>query len=76
VTYRDGQRKVWKIIQKGSGANDYVLAPDTLTVSPQQFAAVAATDFIRVRAWKENPTVRFMVFALSDLASGTCEVVH
>jgi hypothetical protein len=26
VTYRDGQRKVWKLIQKGGGANDYVLA--------------------------------------------------
>jgi hypothetical protein len=50
--------------------------PDTLTVSPQQFAALAATDFIRVRAWKENPTARFMVFSLSDIASGTCEVVH
>jgi len=67
---------VWKVIQKGSGENDYVFAPDALVLDAYTFAAGAATDFIRVRAWKENPTVRFLVFGLSSLASGPCEVVR
>jgi hypothetical protein len=74
VTYRDGTRTVWKVIQKGNFENDYVLAPDV--PDDKQFAAAAATDFIRVRAWKENPTVRFLAFELSTLASGHCEVVR
>jgi hypothetical protein len=76
VTSRDGARMVWKVIQKGSGEDDYVFAPDALVLDAYTFAAGAATDFIRVRAWKENPTVRFLVFGLSSLASGPCEVVR
>jgi hypothetical protein len=75
VTNRNGTRSVWRMIQKGSSVNDYVFAPDAI-VDDKQFAAVAATDFIRVRAWKENPTVGFLVFELSTLASGPCEVVR
>ena len=69
VTYRGGGRRVWKVIQKGGDVNDYVLTPDTPVWA-------SATDFIRVRAWKQQPTVRFLVFMLSTLASGRCEVVH
>ena len=73
VTNRGGIRSIWKVIQKGSAVNDYVLIPDAFT---DDFAVVAATDFIRVRAWKENPTVRFLVFELSTFASGPCEVIR
>ena len=79
MTYKDGQRKVWKVIQEGSGANDYVLnlASDVLArADPYMYAAMAATDFIRVRAWEGNPTVRFMVFGSDEFASGPCEVVR
>lgn len=72
VTYRDGTRTIWKMIQEGNSANDYVLTPKTVGLD----VAVAATDFVRVRAWKENPTVSFLVFALDTLASGPCEVVR
>jgi hypothetical protein len=73
VTNRAGIRRIWKVIQKGSVVNDSVLIPDAIT---DDFAVVAAKDFIRVRAWKENPTVRFLVFELDTLASGPCEVVR
>jgi hypothetical protein len=74
VTYQDGTRNVWQVIQKGDDANDYVLAPEDAWLDDNRLAA--ATDFIRVRAWKENPTVRFLVFGPSTLASGPCEVVR
>jgi hypothetical protein len=76
VTFGDGQRWVWKVVQKGSGANDYVLVPATGLPSPDGVAANAATDFIRVRAWKDQPTVRLLAFGLSSFASGPCEVVR
>ena len=76
VTYRDGTQRVWKVIKKGSGDNDYVLVPDVVMPDADDFAVVAVTDFIRVRAWKEKPTVRFLVFGLSTMASGPCEVVR
>ena len=64
VTYRDGTQRNWKVIKKGSGDNDYVLVPDVVMPDADDFAVVAATDFIRVRAWKEKPKVRFLVFGL------------
>jgi hypothetical protein len=67
VTYPDGDRRVWMVVQKGSGVNDYVLAPD---------ARVPFIDFIRVRAWTENPMVRFLAFSPSSFVSGPCEVVR
>jgi hypothetical protein len=76
ITDRTGKRSIWKVIQKGNWEKDYVLAPDAIVFDEKQIAASAATDFIRVRAWKENPTVRFLVFSLSTLASGPCEVVR
>ncbi|MET4483129.1 hypothetical protein [Bradyrhizobium sp. F1.13.3] len=76
VTNRDGARSVWKIVKKGSVANDYILIPDAIMLDANDLAVVAATDFIRVRAWKENPTVRFLVFQLSTMASGPCAVVR
>ena len=60
VTFSGGQRGVWKIVQKGSGSNDYVLVPKSGVPSPDGVAASAATDFFRLRAWKEQPTVRFL----------------
>ena len=76
VTYRDGTQRVWKVIKKGSGDNDYVLVPNVVMPDADDFAVVAVTDFIRVRAWKEKPKVRFLVFGLSTMASGPCEVVR
>ena len=76
VTQRDGTRSVWKIIQKGNWENDYVLTPNPFMLDDTRVPAAAATDFIRVRAWTENPTVRFLIFDLSTLASGTCEAVR
>src|SRR4051812_34509158 len=49
VTNRDGQRRIWKVAREGNGVSDYVL------VLPYGDETSAATDFIRVRAWKEQP---------------------
>jgi hypothetical protein len=61
-------------------ANRPVLAPaaedELVKLVPYRYAAVAATDFIRVRAWEKNPTVRFLVFAMDSWPSGPCEVVR
>jgi hypothetical protein len=76
VTNRDDTRSIWKIIQKGNRENDYVLTPDVIVYGETKVAAAAASDFIRVRAWKESPTVKFLVFQLSTLASGPCEAVR
>jgi hypothetical protein len=77
ITYPDGSREVWSVIRKGSDANDYVLMPRSFYQQDAKEAAVtAATDFIRVRAWSREPQVKFMVFALSILLTGTCEIVR
>jgi len=77
VTRGDGQREIWRIIQEGSGANDYVLTPPKKGESTvKQFVVNAATDFIRLRAWYDRPRVTFLAFELDTLVSGTCEVVR
>jgi hypothetical protein len=72
ITFGDGQRWVWKVVQEGNGENDYVLTPER----PDGRAARATTFFIRVRAWKEQPTVKFLAFGQDSFASGPCEVVR
>lgn len=64
------------MVQKGSGVNDYVLTRNQSFSLPNESEAAAATDFIRVRAWSENPTVRILVFELSSVASGPCEALR
>lgn len=77
ITSAGGGRAVWQIVQEGSGVNDYVLVQKTSSSFPPDMrASAAATDFIRLRAWKDEPTVRFLVFSLSTVASGPCEVVR
>ncbi len=57
------------IIQKGSGQNDFIAAPQATLIS-------AATDVIRVRAWDRKPGVTFYAFHLSRVVSGMCVVVE
>ena len=72
LTYPDGSRTMWSVVQKGGGYNDHVLIPAN-TFGDQ---ASAATYFIRVRAWSEKPMAHFLAFGLSNFASGPCEVVR
>ena len=75
VTYGNGDREVWKVAQQGSSNNDYVLIrPTEPGLTSDKIADIAATDFIRIRAWSVKPTVRLLAFGLSDFASGPCEV--
>jgi hypothetical protein len=79
ITFADGNREIWRVIQKGSGANDHVLVPrasDFYEPTVEEAFETAATDFIRVRAWSSDPQVKFIAFGLSTLVSGTCEVVR
>ena len=76
VTYPDGNRIVWNVVQRGR-ENDYVLTRPTVPGLPsEQITASEATAFIRIRAWNEQPTVQLLVFGLNSLASGFCEVAR
>jgi hypothetical protein len=76
VTYPDGNRVVWNVVQRGR-EKDYVLTRPTVPGLPlEQIWASEVTDFIRIRTWNEQPTVRLLVFGLNSLASGFCEVAR
>jgi hypothetical protein len=88
LTYPGGRREIWHVVQKGNVNKDYVLLPPYLPkaagyvllppflFNPQEAAKTGATNFIRVRDWSSDPRVKFMVFELSILVTGTCEVVR
>jgi hypothetical protein len=52
VTYSDGRREVWNVGKRGDRNNDYVLTHTTppLLIPLKLALALAATDFIRIRA--------------------------
>jgi hypothetical protein len=71
VTYPDGGREVWNVVQPGNIGNDHVLTrPTAPDLSPDRIKAT-----IRIRAWKETP-VQLLAFDLSGVATGPCEVVR
>ena len=74
----DGSRENWRAIQE-AGTNDYVLIPEKISgvsLRAQKDVATAVTDFIRVRAGTNEPQVTFIAFSLSNLVTGTCEIVR
>jgi hypothetical protein len=77
ISYSIGIRDIWRIVQNGGVANDYVLVP-TSAFSDDVISAgrAAATDFLRIRAWNTKPQVTFIRFGLSVLWTGTCEIVR
>ena len=71
----DGSRENWRAIREAS-TDDYVLIPEKIpdvSLRAQKDAATAATDFIRVHAGEQ---VSFIAFSLSNLVTGTCELVR
>ena len=75
ITYADGRRERWKIIQHGNNENDRVLIPSQLT-NPDELIRAAATDFIRVRDWPHKAPPKWIAFALSTLITGLCEALQ
>jgi hypothetical protein len=74
----DGSRGNWRAIREGS-TNNFVFIPEKISVvslRAQKDAATAATDFIRVRTGDNEPQVTFIAFSLSNLVTGTCEIVR
>ncbi|MGC2825489.1 MAG: hypothetical protein WA322_14825 [Pseudolabrys sp.] len=74
----NGSRENWRAIQEAS-TNDYVLIPEKISdvsLRAQKDAATAVTDFIRVRVGASEPQVTFLAFSLSNLVTGTCEIVR
>src|SRR5205809_900631 len=57
IRYGDNLQ-TWNVVQKGGPASDFVAVP---SLNPAQ----AATDFLRLRAWKEMKTVLFVRYGLS-----------
>ena len=51
-------------------ADDHILIPRTSFIQRKKSAAIAATDFIRVRS---SPQVTFVAFSLAAVVTGTCE---
>jgi len=69
----------WTVVQKGNEANDFVAVPVSVPPVGERsllVAAAAATDFVRIRAWKRTITPLFLLFQLSRMVSGTCEPLN
>ena len=70
VTYPEGDREVWNVVQPSG--NDHVLTrPTAPGLSPDRIKAT-----IRIRAWREAPTVQLLAFDVTGVATGPCEVVR
>jgi hypothetical protein len=65
-----GEPLRWQRVQEGSGASDFV------AVRRDADLASAATDFIRIRDWDRKPRPTFLLFELSAIVTGTCEIVR
>ena len=77
VTFPDGGRSVWNVVRPDTSEDDYVLTRKPAPgLSSDQQITDPATDFIRIRAWDEPQSVRFLAVFLSGLATGPCKVVH
>jgi len=60
----------WEIVQAGNASNDFVVVPNPAP-------SMAATDFLRVRAWAEmKGTVLFIKYGLSMMITGTCTSIQ
>lgn len=53
--------------------DDHVLIPRTSFIQRKKSAAIAATDFIRVRSSPRESQVTFVAFSLAAVVTGTCE---
>ena len=74
ITYPSTGIREKRVVQKtGADANDYVLIPSS-ALRRKKTGANAVTDFIRLDASK--PQTTFMAFSLSDLVTGTCDIVR
>ena len=73
VTYPGGDREVWNVVQPGNSGNDHLLTRPT---APGLSQTGSRPGTIRIRAWREAPTVQLLAFDLSGFASGTCEAVR
>jgi len=76
VTYpSSGKREEWTVETTSVDDNDYVLFPSS-SFRLNKTVANAAIHFIRLRATPNEPQPRFMIFTLSYLVTGTCEIVR
>ncbi|ACL62538.1 hypothetical protein [Methylobacterium nodulans] len=69
IRWSSGKLEEWLVTQKGGSSNDFV-------ATPRSSLSGASTDFIRVTGWERRPSVTFLVFRLSMMITGTCEVAQ
>jgi hypothetical protein len=66
----------WIVAQKGNDSNDTILVPPRDPDEQSNFGvedlADAATDFIRIRQWKDSNAILFIRYGLDTIVSGTC----
>jgi hypothetical protein len=77
-----GHRPLQMIVaQEGNGANDTILVPlgdnprDATNFTVEDLRN-AATDFIRIRQWKNGDAILFVRYGLDTMVSGTCEPIQ
>ena len=75
ITYPSSNIQEDRTVQRTSVADDYVLIP-SLYFRRSKTAANATRDYIVLRTATGKPQATFMAFSLSDLVTGTCEMVR
>jgi hypothetical protein len=68
IRFGDDDPQSWSVVQEGGPVSDFVAVP-------RPDPAVAATDFIRLRAWREMKTALFIKYGLSMVITGVCEPI-
>lgn len=58
----------WRVIQKGGPNSDFI-------ASPGLTEATLVTDYIRVRAWKNEPNITYFRVGLTTIFTGQCEAI-
>lgn len=61
--------RTWHVVQERSDVNDFV-------ASPSPTIRAGFTEFLRVRKWKAQPNVSFLVFELSWIVAGRCDEIE
>lgn len=59
----------WRVVQNGSAGMDFVAVQG---ISEAEYV----TDYLRVRAWKDQPQVTFFRVALTSVMTGLCTALR
>jgi len=72
ISYGSAGIRERRVVQE-LDADDHILIPRTSFIQRKKSAAIAATDFIRVRSSPRDSQVTFVAISLASVVTGTCE---